>query len=872
MSGGEFTGKDIEDISSSTTLHFAALLSLDKVCLWLVENSELWVNVNKFSSIGTPLACTLAPNRMLRRDHSPYLDQSRVSNNRYKILEWSPLAMAVNANIGWDILLKEETQGLTALNSASMNGHIDVVRLLIDHGTALELKDSRSNHFRGFRHLTDFMLALLNGHIEVAMLLENGGADINALDNHGHSALHMAASYSVSMVEYILHSPSFHQTVSVRSTANITVLMIAAIRGDVDNRHQSSGKLSNAALLNIVDNDNQTALHVLFDMLDVKSYSPFIERFALELLTLATKEDVNSVLPDGRSFLNISFDNGYDTLSQKLVNMDIDVGTRGKIDGTNYSPLELLCIHSSGNQELIRSMVYGQRPEGLYECRDDILIHLACCYHGSIAVIEELLSAGWSTETTDKLGYTPIISAISGGEESTVELLLTHGAHLENVMYRFGKPDQPYHPIEHAKTEVIYKLIDSIGIDNWNPEAFDDREETFLGGWIPGITSDATDSESYPGTWTTKPISNVSILHVAAFHGNLAVLEFGLVQKRLEVNIRASFGLTPLFFAIFGCNESVVKSLLKLGADVNEYYGPIKVTPLHVALAGKNVSIIEIFMAHGASANSADVYGWTPIKVASLEYKHDKMVQVLENSSSPAAPLLAIIEESEETVKIDDRIHIALEEALLRNNIDNVEALFQTGCSPKGICSCGCTLLVTVLHEGSLELAHYLIDRGIVNELLIYGADLEARDQYGNTALHCALLSRSLKVAMMLISAGANANSLSGENQSPIQMAVAHCAPSIVLVLHKFGASLETDIPEMVHALTKSGMDLNTADDTGVPVLLTALNYPEEDFILELLPESDVIRHPTLGTTLNQASFQSLLKIVSTYVFIFIID
>ncbi|EMR85891.1 hypothetical protein BcDW1_5449 [Botrytis cinerea BcDW1] len=68
----------------------------------------------------------------------------------------------------------------------------------------------------------------------------------------------------------------------------------------------------------------------------------------------------------------------------------------------------------------------------------------------------------------------------------------------------------------------------------------------------------------------------------------------------------------------------------------------------------------------------------------------------------------------------------------------------------------------------------------------------------------------------------------------------------------------------MVRALKKLGMDLNMADPAGVPVLLlTALEFAEKDFILKILPEIDVIQHPKLGTTLNQASFQGLLKIVS---------
>ncbi|KAF7947340.1 uncharacterized protein EAE97_004589 [Botrytis byssoidea] len=295
---------------------------------------------------------------MLDRDHSLYIDHPRVNDNKYKVLEcllksglvvnnvridprwdWSPLAMAVHVDCGWDLLLKEgviiddtcmerlenicheegnlvrrfidaatennisidikprfiklvlrqegtshrglellsesndmddlprrevalqkaslfgqtqivkdilseedldvnfcapETDYLTTINSASTNGHIDVVRILIDHGAALEVHDSRSNP-KGIHQLATFMIALVKGHMEVAMLLEAAGADINKLVDCGTSALHYTAMCSVTMVEYILNSPKFHQTVSVRSLDNFTVPIAAVMLGDMDN-------------------------------------------------------------------------------------------------------------------------------------------------------------------------------------------------------------------------------------------------------------------------------------------------------------------------------------------------------------------------------------------------------------------------------------------------------------------------------------------------------------------------------------------------------------------------------------------------------------------------------------------------------------
>ncbi|KAF7887704.1 hypothetical protein EAF00_009998 [Botryotinia globosa] len=86
--------------------------------------------------------------------------------------------------------------------------------------------------------------------------------------------------------------------------------------------------------------------------------------------------------------------------------------------------------------------------------------------------------------------------------------------------------------------------------------------------------------------------------------------------------------------------------------------------------------------------------------------------------------------------------------------------------------------LLCIEHNGSLRVRHETLATAlnsaancsndsfrVMHELLPHGADLEARDQYGDTALHHALLNANLGVAMTLIFAGANVNSLSGGKQ-----------------------------------------------------------------------------------------------------------
>jgi hypothetical protein len=49
----------MQAVSSSSTLHFAALVSLPCVVRWLTKLPECYPNINKMSEIGTPLACAL---------------------------------------------------------------------------------------------------------------------------------------------------------------------------------------------------------------------------------------------------------------------------------------------------------------------------------------------------------------------------------------------------------------------------------------------------------------------------------------------------------------------------------------------------------------------------------------------------------------------------------------------------------------------------------------------------------------------------------------------------------------------------------------------------------------------------------------------
>ena len=64
-----------------------------------------------------------------------------------------------------------------------MNGHVEVVDILLSHGCAVDLQD----HMYRF---TPLMLAARQGHDKVVLaLLESGKVDVNKEDRDGETAL-----------------------------------------------------------------------------------------------------------------------------------------------------------------------------------------------------------------------------------------------------------------------------------------------------------------------------------------------------------------------------------------------------------------------------------------------------------------------------------------------------------------------------------------------------------------------------------------------------------------------------------------------------------------------------------------------------------
>jgi ankyrin repeat protein len=137
--------------------------------------------------------------------------------------------------------------GYTLLHYATGNGHIDVMRLLIEHGARINEKDNSgwtSLHFAATCRKTDI----------VRLLIEKG-ASINEKNNYGRTPLHVAALYRHTNVARLLIEKG--ACMNEKDKNGHTPLHIVARNGNIDIMRLL---IENGARMNEKDNEGLTAL------------------------------------------------------------------------------------------------------------------------------------------------------------------------------------------------------------------------------------------------------------------------------------------------------------------------------------------------------------------------------------------------------------------------------------------------------------------------------------------------------------------------------------------------------------------------------------------------------------------------------------
>ncbi len=472
---------------------------------------------------------------------------------------------------------------------------------------------------------------------------------------------------------------------------------------------------------------------------------------------------------------------------------------------------------------------------------------------GQLTVAQFLLANGANVDAKDQNGRTPLLSAASGGHKALVELLLAnkanikaadpggrtalhlaaehgfknvaevllaHGADID-AQIRFGGT-----PLVLAAINGFTSVAALLLSRGANPDA---QGCYYIESWgsnhyMPGKSS-VGGTQNYCGT----------PLHLAAQRGDLALAEL-LLTNKANLNATNDSGQTPLDAAAEKGQLAVADFLLSRGADVNARNakpGMEGWTPLHYAVSALRRDMVSLLLKNKANPNArieSPVGGWfkgeTPLLMACVTKSTDIIALLLDAQADP-----------------------------------NLDA---AGWPP--IC-------ITVNAGNMSQVSEF---PRILKLLLDHGANVNARDFLGRTALMLAAEQRDKASLEVLLSfkADVNARSKSGASALHFLILGPQPSPNVPPRIGTWQPGWTQDLPEMAGALLDAGAEVNVQDDTGktplnyvphpVPAEAeAALNWPRIEQLLrqhgavEDLPDFSSIRITRAGASQSWVVFQA---------------
>lgn len=281
-------------------------------------------------------------------------------------------------------------------------------------------------------------------------------------------------------------------------------------------------------------------------------------------------------------------------------------------------------------------------------------------------------------------------------------------------------------------------------------------------------------------------------LHFAAFYSNSTMVEL-LVAHGAAVDSENNEGLTPLYFSVQEGKRKVVEFLLSRGAEINTK-AKNGWAPLHVAASKGHKAIVEMLISRGAEINARNDKGATAISLAEMA-GHREVAELLRrrgasdsNSLLPSVKPSSPLSHSSTAVNGGAGSHAAGKPARF---VDKV--IKSTGIALILLIGVGFAhlFLPAPLQCSSIFEA---IDRGDSDEvrrLIVEGTDVNKYSPNGEwTPLYRAARTGNLKIAGILLGHGARVNEKAGNGWSPLHIAVFQNHKPMVEYLISNGANV----------------------------------------------------------------------------------
>jgi len=263
-------------------------------------------------------------------------------------------------------------------------------------------------------------------------------------------------------------------------------------------------------------------------------------------------------------------------------------------------------------------------------------------------------------------------------------------------------------------------------------------------------------------------------LHYAVRNQDVAAVR-RLVAAHATVDAQNRYGVTPLMLAVEGSNLEIVNALIAAGADVNRAL-PEGETVLMTAARTGNVPVIQALLQRGANVEAREgFYGETALIWAAASDHADAVRALLDAGADP--------------------------------NGRSARATWARPNAGLTRLSLGAwTSLMYAAREGALNAGHALLERGAER-----GADVNATDPDGATALVLAIINYQYDFAALLLDHKADPNLVDTTGMAALYAAVDMNSLPWMFGRPEIPAGSKINALDLIEDLLRHGADPNAA-------------------------------------------------------------